>query len=108
MAASIRPGKDIQNILKQKKGDEYSVVGSTRKTEITLTGLKTQTAYFFIVRAVDDTDYETNPSNEIKVTTKSSLPEMPEVSVKKDEKENWVLVWSESKDEDGTVEGYRI
>lgn len=100
--------KTYKIYMKQKKGDEYSVVGSTRKTEITLTGLKTQTAYFFIVRAVDDTDYETNPSNEIKVTTKSSLPEMPEVSVKKDEKENWVLVWSESKDEDGTVEGYRI
>lgn len=94
--------------MKQNKGDEYKVVGSTRKTELTLTGLKNQATYFFIVRAIDDTDYETNPSNEIQVITKSSLPDAPDVSAGTDEKENWVLVWNEASDRDGKVEGYRI
>ena len=77
--------------MKLKKNDEYRVVGTTRKTEITLTGLKTQTEYIFIVRAVDDTDYETSPSNEIKVMTKSKLPDPPGVKAEKDTKQNWVL-----------------
>ena len=100
--------KTYKIYMKMKKGDEYKVVGSTRKTEITLTGLTTQTTYFFIVRAIDDTDYETNPSNEIQVITKSTLPESPEVRVERDANDNWVLVWTEAKDEDGKIEGYRI
>lgn len=100
--------KTYKVYIKQNKGDEYKVAGSTRKTELTLTGLKNQATYFFIVRAIDDTDYETNPSNEIQVITKSSLPDAPDVSTGRDEKENWVLVWNEASDRDGKVEGYRI
>ena len=94
--------------MKEKKEDSYRVIGSTKKTEITITGLKTQTPYIFIVRAIDDTDYESNPSNEIQVITKSRLPERPVVKAEKDQKENWVLVWTETSDSDGKVEGYRI
>lgn len=94
--------------IKQKKSDEYKMAGSTKKAEITISGLKSQTEYLFIVRAVDDTDYETNPSNEIKVTTKSILPNRPDVTVSRDEKNNWVLIWNEASDSDGKVEGYRI
>jgi len=93
---------------KQSKEDEYKVIGTTKKNAITITGLESQKTYFFIVRAVDDTGDETNPSNEIKVITKSSPPDAPDVKVEKDTKENWVLIWNEAKDKDGKVEGYRI
>jgi hypothetical protein len=94
--------------MKLSKEDNYKTVGTTKKNNINITGLESQKTYFFIVRAVDDTDYETNPSNEIQVITKSSLPDPPDVHAGKDDKENWILKWDDAKDKDGKVEGYRV
>lgn len=93
---------------KQRKEDEYKVAATTKKNEITIKGLEMKTAYFFIVRAVDDTDYETNPSNEIQVITKSSLPGSPVIQAVKDRNGAWAVTWNASADADGSVEGYRV
>jgi len=94
--------------IKQNKDEEYKVAGTTKKNNIHITGLESQKTYFFIVRAVDDTGDETNPSNEIQIITKSSLPETPDIKAEKDDKDNWALIWDETEDKDGKVEGYRI
>lgn len=94
--------------MKKNKEDDYKIVATTKDKEITISGLEMQTSYFFIVRAVDDTDYETNPSNEINIVTTSSLPSAPKVKVKKDADGNYYLTWEKSIDEDGDIVGYRI
>ena len=94
--------------MKMKKQDEYKVATTTKDKEIRIKGLTPQTAYYFIVRAVDDTDYETNPSNEIQVITKSLLPEKPQVTAVQDDKGNWNLTWNAAADSDGKIEKYRI
>lgn len=94
--------------IKNKKEDKYKIAGTSRKTSLTISGLKSQTPYYFIVRAVDDANYETNPSNEIKAVTKSTLPERPDVKYKKDKNGNWLVSWKETKDKDGKVQGYCV
>lgn len=94
--------------MKMKKGDEYKVATTTKDKEIRIKGLVPQTAYYFIVRAIDDTDYETNPSNEIQVITKSLLPGKPEIKALQDDKGNWNLSWNSTADSDGKVEKYRV
>jgi len=94
--------------MKSAKDAEYNVIGSTKKNNITITGLESQKTYFFIVRAIDDTDYETNPSNEIQIITKSSLPGKPDVAALQDEQGSWVLSWDKPSDKDGEVEKYRV
>ena len=94
--------------MKRNKEDEYSVRTTSGKTEIILTGLEVNASYYFKVTAVDDTDYETNPSNEIQVITKSKTPGSPIVRGDKDDKGNWDLTWEEPPDEDGKVESYRV
>ncbi len=94
--------------MKMKKDEEYKVAATAKDNEIRIKGLVPQTAYYFIVRAIDDTDYETNPSNEIQVITKSLLPEKPEINVVQDDKGNWNLSWNATADSDGKVEKYRV
>lgn len=94
--------------MKMKKEDQYRVAATTKDKEIRIKGLVPQTAYYFIVRAIDDTDYETNPSNEIKVLTKSLLPGKPVVKALQDDKGNWNLAWNATADSDGKVEKYRV
>ena len=100
--------KNNKIYIKTGKGDKYKLIGTTGDNNITISGLDSQKNYFFIVRAVDDTGQETNPSNEIQVTTKSSPPDSPVVKAEQDPEENWVLTWNEAEDKDGTVEKYRV
>jgi hypothetical protein len=100
--------KHYKIYMKMKKKSEYKVAGVTGGKEFRLSGLAPVTTYFFVVRAVDDTGYETSPSNEIQVKTKSRLPDAPEVKAVRGNNESWNLSWEEPDDEDGKIEKYRV
>lgn len=100
--------------IKTKDKDSYMLAKKTGKRYCTLSGLKSNTSYFLIVKAVDTDKYESSPSNEIEVTTLNVLPLSPEdVSLKtklsKDgEFATAHLKWKEAVDPDGKIKSYAI
>lgn len=94
--------------IKKREKDKYEPAGSTPEKFITLRGLSSNTKYFIIVTSVDATDYESNPSNEIQVTTKNTPPDEPTRIQRTTKKNKLVLKWKESVDRDGKLKGYNI
>jgi hypothetical protein len=101
---------NVYNIyIKTGKNGKYEKIDHTSKKEITIEGLKSNTEYYFIVKSVDRDNYESSPSNEIKLTTKNIPPLPPKDSftdVKPDG--TFLLTWTEAVDPDGTIKGYNL
>ncbi|MBN1501065.1 MAG: hypothetical protein JW982_12965 [Spirochaetes bacterium] len=95
--------------LKEKKTDKYVLIKSTQSKTAVITGVKSNTEYFIIVTSVDSDNYESSPSNEIKVITKNIPPSKPAIkSAVKTGTGEREIKWEESVDEDGTVKNYNI
>jgi len=95
-------------ITKNKTG-RYEVFDSTAGKSVTLKNLLSNTTYYIIVTSVDSDDYESPPSNEIKITTKNMLPMQPVISsYEKTGSGDRKIKWGASVDPDGKVEKYRI
>ncbi len=113
-------------IYKMKKGDkEFAKAGTTRRTRFIVEELASNTTFLFKVTALDRTDTESLPSNEITVTTKNIRPERPEnirLELRDGEKagtdkkgkaasqaeKRQLLAWNESRDSDGSIKEYRV
>ncbi len=76
-------------VYMKKEGEEYSIAGESATPELRLRrGVKEGTAYRFMVRLVDEDNYESTPSNEITATSlkKGEAPALKEDEVKQQEK----------------------
>ncbi len=93
---------------KKSEKDNYEKTESTGGKSITLKKLSSNTTYFIIVTSVDTTDYESPPSNEIKIKTKNIPPYKPAGIVREKKGNKQIVRWEESKDPDGIVTGYNI
>ena len=103
------PVKKYNIYMKTGKGGTYAKVGESPVKEILLKELKSNSEYFFIVRSVDSTDYESEPSNEVRVVTKNITPLPPDDStVAEKPGGGYRLSWPAAVDPDGTVKEYRI
>ncbi len=100
----------VYNIyIKTGKNGRYEKIDQTSKKEITIKGLKSNTEYFFIIKSVDRNNYESSPSNEIKLTTKNIPPLPPDkASVIKMPDGNFSVKWTEAVDPDGTIKEYKL
>lgn len=96
--------------ITEAKGKVKPVVTDyTKKKSMMLKNLKSNTTYFIYVTSVDSDGYESNPSNELKITTKNIPPSKPEVlSIEKGNGKDVKITWKESADPDGKVKEYRI
>ncbi len=95
--------------IKKNKSDKYELIDSTGSKSITLKNLSSNTTYFLTVTSIDSSDYESPPSNELKITTKNIPPTEPDITSSGDIKaEERIIVWNTSTDLDGNVEKYRI
>jgi hypothetical protein len=75
-------------VYMKKEGEEYKAAGESVKPELQIRkGIQEGTAYKFIVRLVDEDNYESPPSNEITPTSlkKGEAPPVYEDEVKKTE-----------------------
>lgn len=94
---------------KKEKDGRYEPADSTKSKSITLKGLTSNTTYFIIVTSVDTDDYESSPSNELKITTKNIAPGEPVIlSVEIPGNDDRRISWSEAADPDGKVIKYRV
>lgn len=95
--------------IKKNEKDKYEPAGSTGSKSITLKNLASNRDYYLIVTSVDSSDYESPPSNELKITTKNIPPDEPVIiSIDKTGPEEIKIVWGESSDPDGKVVKYRL
>jgi len=108
----LPPYDDVKkyNIYMTKnKNGKYEVIDSVRGKSVTLKNLTSNTTYFFVVTSVDRDDYESSPSNELKITTKNILPEKPDgIKFEDTGSGSKKITWEASSDPDGKVEKYRI
>ena len=73
----------------KKEGEEYRIAGESATPDLKLRrGVKEGTTYQFMVRLVDEDNYESPPSNEITATSlkKGEAPALKEDEAKKEEK----------------------
>jgi hypothetical protein len=94
--------------IKKNEKDKYELIESTGGKSITLKNLVSNTSYFLIVTSVDSTNYESSPSNELKIKTKNNPPSRPEGIVRDMKGERVSVKWNEANDPDGKVKGYNI
>jgi fibronectin type 3 domain-containing protein len=95
--------------IKEKDKDKYELAGSTRSKTITIEKIKSNTSFFLIVTSVDMNDYESPPSNEIRITTANIHPTRPVVtSTSRSVEKGTTIAWEPSTDPDGQVTAYRI
>ncbi|MBN2041684.1 MAG: fibronectin type III domain-containing protein [Spirochaetes bacterium] len=88
---------------------KYEKTGQTSSKNISISGLKSNTEYYFIVKSVDRDGFESSPSNEIKITTKNILPFAPEdYFAGKKPDGNFHVKWEEGIDPDGKVTSYNL
>ena len=94
--------------------EKFKLAGDTSFKKISITNLKSNTQYFFIVTAVDSNNYESLPSNEIKETTKNIRPNPPKnIKLEKiwsPDKKNFEMIvkWDPAIDPDGQIIEYII
>lgn len=100
----------VYNIYaKTRKNDEYKKIASAPDKKTTVKDLKSNTEYYFIVKSVDSDNYESSPSNEIKLKTKNIPPLPPKsTNVEKLKGGDFHMTWSGAKDPDGTIKGYKL
>jgi hypothetical protein len=95
--------------IKKNEKDKYELLDSTGSKSITLKKLASNTNYYLIVTSVDSDDYESSPSNELKVATKNIPPDSPAIiSIDKTGLDEIKITWEASSDQDGKVVKYRI
>ncbi|HNX25121.1 MAG TPA: fibronectin type III domain-containing protein [Spirochaetota bacterium] len=94
--------------IKKSDKDKYELIDSSGSKSITLKNLSSNTKYFLIVTSVDSTNYESSPSNELKITTKNVPPEKPAGIIREMKGAKVTVKWSEVKDPDGKVKGYNV
>lgn len=95
--------------IKKSEKEKYSIIESSKDRSITLKKLLSNTTYYLIVTSIDSDNYESPPSNELKITTKNIPPEEPEiVSVERPSKSDRKISWKPATDPDGKVEKYRL
>ena len=91
------------------KNEKYKLAGSTWSKSYTVKNLLSNKSYFIIVTSVDSDDYESSPSNELKITTKNIPPDKPVIiSNEKLTTGGIKIKWNEATDIDGKVEKYRL
>jgi fibronectin type 3 domain-containing protein len=94
-----------------KKDDKakYELVDSAKGKTVTVKNLASNTLYYLIVTSVDDDNYESSPSNELKITTANIHPDRPVItSAEKNSTGRIKIAWEPSVDPDGKVVKYRI
>ena len=100
--------------VKTSKKTKYEPAEKTDDLSLTLKNLKSKTVYWFIVTATDNDNYESLPSNELKISTRSIKPESPNLiaSEKGTSADGNTCVlnikWDEAADPDGGVKKYRL
>ncbi len=95
--------------IKNSEKDKYKLIDSTGSKSITLKHLSSNTTYFIIVTSIDNTDYESSPSNELKITTRNIRPSRPVISsIDIINANDNRIMWEPSDDPDGKVEKYRV
>jgi hypothetical protein len=95
--------------IKKGENSKYELADSSKSKSITIKKLESNTTYYLIVTGVDNEDYESSPSNELKITTKNIPPEIPLIiSSVQDASGGKKFVWDPSNDHDGKVVKYRI
>ncbi|HPS56628.1 MAG TPA: fibronectin type III domain-containing protein [Spirochaetota bacterium] len=100
--------------IKTSEKGKYEPVASTENLDTTIKKLKSNTTYWVIVTATDTDDYESLPSNELKITTKNILPDAPGIvsadnAVSTDGKTSvFRIKWKTGTDPDGKVIKYRL
>lgn len=93
---------------------EFKMMQKSSKETATLNGLKGNTEYVIRVTAMDREGYESQPSNEIRITTPNFPPSMPAVSdadrtcAPDGRTCSYKISWKPSTDPDGTVKFYRV
>lgn len=102
------PVKKYNVYIKKNDRDKYELIESTGGKSITLKNLSSNTEYFLIVTSVDSTNYESSPSNELKIKTKNIPPSKPEGIVRHTEGDKVSVRWNDAADPDGKVKGYNI
>lgn len=101
--------REYRLYMKKTPKDQYTLAGVTSSKSFTAESLTSNTEYFFIVTSVDANGYESSPSNEVRITTKNILPDPPtDIIAARDSSGGFNLNWSEARDPDGTVTGYRV
>jgi len=96
--------------VKKGENSKYEILESSKGKSVTLKNLTSNTTYFIIVTSVDMSDYESTPSNELKITTANIHPDRPDIlSAAKDAADGAVTYrWNPASDPDGKVVKYRL
>jgi len=96
--------------IKKGENSKYELADSSKGKSITLKKLDSNTTYYLIVTGVDNEDYESSPSNELKIKTANLRPEKPEIlSAEKNTTDGTIIYrWSPASDPDGKVVKYRV
>jgi hypothetical protein len=103
------PVKKYNLYTKTDSKGKYDLTATAKGTTVVLKDLKSNTTYYMIITAVDSLGNESEPSNEIKISTKNIPPEKPVVvSIMKAGSGEKKIIWNPSNDPDGKVEKYRI
>ncbi len=94
--------------IKKNDKDKYELIESTGSKSVTIKKLSSNSSYFIIVTSVDSDDYESPPSNELKIKTKNIAPTEPEGIVRETKDKKLTVRWNDSNDPDGKIKGYNI
>lgn len=96
--------------IKKGENSKYELADSSKGKNITIKKLESNTSYYLIVTGVDNEDYESSPSNEIKIKTANLHPEKPDIlSADKNTMDGTIIYrWKQASDPDGKVVKYRI
>lgn len=106
--------KEYRIYMKIKKRKKFKQVGRSDDKKFVMEDLTSNTTYYFLVKAVDFQNYESLPSNQIKVTTLNIKPTAPEniLRLNRYNKDGSTLEvkmkWEQGSDPDGRVTGYHI
>lgn len=84
--------------VKEQAGDKYELADRSKNKTFELKKLKSNTEYFIQVTSVDNDDYESLPSNELKIKTANAKLVSPKnLTVKKDETgDDAMIAWEKS------------
>ena len=100
--------------MKTSVKGKYQPAASTENLDTTIKKLTSNTTYWIMVTATDTDDYESLPSNELKIKTKNILPDPPVIisadnAFSTDGKISvFSIKWETGTDPDGKVVKYRL
>jgi fibronectin type 3 domain-containing protein len=108
------PVKHYRLYMSEKGRTDFRTVAESRRTSHTVRDLRSNTAYLFMVTAIDKRNEESLPSNELELMTKNIRPNPPgEITAVKsapsaDGKITATLRWQAATDDDGKIAGYSV